>query len=54
MLYVGEGYNKMFLVNQGKIIWTYSTGKGNEYDDVWELASFPSSTSQFVQQIVSM
>jgi hypothetical protein len=26
MLYVGEGYNKIFLVNQGKIIWTYSTG----------------------------
>src|SRR5262245_1640757 len=35
MLYIGEGYNKMFLVNDGKIIWTYSTGKGNEYDDVW-------------------
>ena len=34
MLYVGEGYNKMLLVNKGKIIWTYSTGPGNEYDDV--------------------
>src|ERR1039458_2354165 len=22
MLYLGEGYNKMFLVNNGKIIWT--------------------------------
>ena len=28
MLYIGEGYNKIFLVNQGKIIWTYSTGPG--------------------------
>src|SRR5215471_18097932 len=39
MLYVGEGYNKMFLVNDGKIIWTYSTGKGNEYDDIWMLSN---------------
>src|SRR6185312_8111274 len=35
MLYIGEGYNKMFVVNKGKVIWTYSTGKGNEYDDAW-------------------
>jgi hypothetical protein len=39
MLYIGEGYNKMFLINDGKIIWTYSTGKGNEYDDVWMLSN---------------
>jgi hypothetical protein len=39
MLYVGEGYNKMFLVSGGKIIWTYSTGSGNEYDDVWMLSN---------------
>ncbi len=39
MLYVGEGYNKMFVVNDGKIIWTYSTGGGNEYDDVWMLSN---------------
>ena len=39
MLYIGEGYNKMFLVNDGKIIWTYQTGKGNEYDDVWMLSN---------------
>ncbi len=39
MLYIGEGYNKMFLVNDGKIIWTYSTGKGNEYDDAWMLSN---------------
>jgi hypothetical protein len=39
MLYVGEGYNKMFLVNDGKVIWTYSTGPGNEFDDVWMLSN---------------
>jgi len=39
MLYVGEGYNKMFLVNNGKILWTYSTGPGWEYDDVWMLSN---------------
>jgi hypothetical protein len=31
MLYVGENYSKMFLVNNGKVIWTYQTGKGYEY-----------------------
>ena len=39
MLYVGENYNKMFLVNDGKVIWTYSTGTGHEYDDVWMLSN---------------
>ena len=39
MLYVGENYNKMFLVHDGKPIWTYSTGKGYEYDDVWMLSN---------------
>ena len=39
MLYIGEDYNKMFLVNDGKVIWTYPTGKGNEYDDVWMLSN---------------
>jgi outer membrane protein assembly factor BamB len=39
MLYIGEGYNKMFLVNEGKVIWTYQTGGGNEYDDVWMLSN---------------
>lgn len=39
MLYIGEGCNKMFLVNDGKIIWTYSTGKGWEYDDIWLLSN---------------
>jgi hypothetical protein len=39
MLYIGEGYNKMFVVNHGKIVWTYSTGPGWEYDDVWMLSN---------------
>jgi len=39
MLYIGEGCNKMFLVNGGKVVWTYSTGKGWEYDDIWLLSN---------------
>ena len=39
MLYIGEGYNKILLVNNGKITWTYSTGPGWEYDDVWMLSN---------------
>ena len=39
MLYIGEGYNKILLVNDGKIVWTYSTGGGWEYDDVWMLSN---------------
>ena len=39
MLYIGEGCNKMFLINKGKIIWTYSTGQGWEYDDIWMLSN---------------
>ncbi len=39
MLYIGEGCNTMFLVDKGKVIWTYSTGKGWEYDDAWLLSN---------------
>ncbi|HTR82716.1 MAG TPA: hypothetical protein VMM58_13895 [Bacteroidota bacterium] len=39
MLYIGEGYNKMFVINNGKILWTYSTGPGNEFDDIWMLSN---------------
>ncbi|MFY9923423.1 MAG: hypothetical protein WCA95_13015 [Opitutaceae bacterium] len=39
MLYIGEGCNTMFLVDGGKIIWTYSTGKGWEFDDIWLLSN---------------
>jgi hypothetical protein len=39
LLYVGEGYNRMFVVSGGKVIWSYSTGKGFEYDDAWMLSN---------------
>jgi len=39
MLYIGEGYNKMYLINHGKTVWTYSTGGGYEYDDAWMLSN---------------
>lgn len=39
MLYIGENCNKMFLVKDGKTVWSYSTGKGPEYDDVWMLSN---------------
>jgi len=39
MLYIGEGYNRMLLVNDGKVIWGYSTGPGWEYDDIWLLSN---------------
>jgi len=39
MLFCGEGYNKMFLIADGKILWTYQTGGGNEYDDAWMLSN---------------
>jgi hypothetical protein len=39
MLYAGEGYNTVFLVNGGKVAWTYSTPKGGEIDDVWMMTN---------------
>ena len=39
MLYIGEGCNIMFLVNEGKVIWTFNTGDGWEYDDVWMMTN---------------
>src|SRR6478609_6095317 len=39
MLYVGENCNKIYLVKDGKTIWSYSTGKGPEYDDIWMLSN---------------
>lgn len=35
MLFIGEGYNTIFLIDDGQVIWTYNTGPGNELDDVW-------------------
>lgn len=37
MLWVGEGDNRMFLIVNGSIRWTFHAGKGWEYDDVWML-----------------
>jgi hypothetical protein len=39
MLYVGENYNRISLVNDGKVIWTYDTVPGYELDDVWMLSN---------------
>src|SRR5439155_3432009 len=39
MLYAGEGYNTLFLVNNGKVIWTYSSGRGGEIDGVWLMSN---------------
>lgn len=39
MLYAGEGHNVIFLVNHGKVVWTYSTGASGEIDDVWMLSN---------------
>jgi len=39
MLFFGEGYNKLMIVNKGKIIWSYQTGGGWEYDDAWMLSN---------------
>lgn len=37
MLYIGEGNNRMYLIRNGHILWTFDAGKGWEYDDVWML-----------------
>jgi hypothetical protein len=39
MLYAGEGYNNLLLVNDGKVIWNYFTGAKGEVDDVWMLSN---------------
>lgn len=39
MVYIGEGCNTIFVIDRGRVVWTYSTGKGWEYDDVWLLSN---------------
>jgi hypothetical protein len=39
MVFVGEGYPVIFVVNQGKVIWTYNAGLQPELDDVWMLSN---------------
>jgi hypothetical protein len=38
-LYAGEGFNTIFLVNDGKVIWSYNSPPGGEIDDVWMLSN---------------
>jgi hypothetical protein len=35
MVYIGEGDNTIYVIDKGKVVWTYQTGLGNELDDVW-------------------
>ncbi len=43
MLFVGENYNRIQMVNDGKVIWTYDTngrdGVPWELDDIWLLSN---------------
>lgn len=39
MLYAGEGYNDIFLVSGGKVVWNYFTGAHGEVDDVWLMSN---------------
>ena len=39
MLYIGEGLNRIFLVKDGKVVWKYDAGSGNELDDIWLLTN---------------
>src|SRR5262245_51005276 len=39
MLYAGEGFNTLFLINNGKVTWTYSSGRGGEIDDIWLMSN---------------
>ena len=39
MLYAGESYNNILLVNDGRVIWNYNAGPHGEVDDVWMLSN---------------
>ena len=39
ILHSKTGHNTIFLVKQGRVVWTYSTGRGGEIDDVWMLSN---------------
>ena len=39
MLYAGEGYNTLFLVNRGQVTWTYCVLGRGEIDDLWLLSN---------------
>lgn len=39
MIYIGEGYNRIYIIDHGKVIWKYDTGPGFELDDIWMLSN---------------
>ncbi|MEP6917415.1 MAG: hypothetical protein ABJC89_17325, partial [Acidobacteriota bacterium] len=39
MVYIGEGDNTIYVVDNGKVIWTFQTGVGWELDDVWLMSN---------------
>ncbi len=38
-MYVGEGHNRIYIVANGEVVWTYDTGLGGELDDAWVLSN---------------
>lgn len=39
MLFYGEGNNVLYVVNHGKVVWTYAFPKGGEIDDAWLMSN---------------
>ncbi len=39
MLFYGEGNNVLYVVNQGKVLWTYALPTGGEIDDAWLMSN---------------
>lgn len=37
MLLVGEGYNRICIIAEGKLVWKFDAGRGWELDDIWML-----------------
>ena len=37
MLLVGEGFNRICVVSDGKVVWKFDVGRGWELDDIWML-----------------
>lgn len=38
-LYYGEGNNVLYVVNHGRVVWTYAFPPGGEIDDAWMLSN---------------
>jgi hypothetical protein len=38
-LYYGEGNNVLYVVNHGRVVWTYALPPGGEIDDAWMLSN---------------